>query len=93
MHADYVARSLQNDGRLIERIIRIKKEDLKEHIGLPVIELKDGTKQIYSYYKYATVVQYLIQVKKLDFLELCDLDSSLEDQYNEMLQGSRKNKD
>lgn len=88
-HAEYVARSFQNDGLLREKITLYQNEASKEHIGLPVFELEDGTKQIFSYYKYALVVQYLIEQKDMDFRQICQSESSLEQLYTEMIAWSR----
>lgn len=84
-HAEYIARSFKNDGNLKEKIAFYLIEEKKDHDGIPVFDLPDGTKQIFSYYKYALVVQYLMEVKDLDYLELCDTQLTLEVAYNEML--------
>lgn len=84
-HAEYIAREFKEDGRLQEKIDRYLTEENKKHIGLPVFEYKDGTKQILSYYKYAVVIQYLMEINQLDFAQICELESSLDEIYSEMI--------
>lgn len=88
-HADYIGRGYQHDGQLRSRINRYLIEETKEHNGLPVIELEDGTKQILSYFKYSLVVQYLIEEKKLNFDQVYNLEPSIDDPYQEMLKWSK----
>ena len=89
-HADYVARQYKNDGLLKSRIEKFLEEEKKEHIGLPVFELEDGTKQIFSYYKYSMVVQYLFDVKNMNYHQLCALETPFEELYEEMLAWNKK---
>lgn len=77
---------IKNDGKLKEKIQQLLEEEQKEHIGFPVIELEDGTKQILSYFKYGLIVQYLLEQKKLNFNDICNTESSMEELYTEMLE-------
>ncbi len=84
-HAEYIARAFKNDGKLRGKIDRYLIEESREHSGLPVFASEDGTKQILSYYKYALVIQYLMEIKALDFHEICELEASLDEVYSDML--------
>jgi len=90
-HADYVSRQFQNDGLLKSKIEKYLIEKDKKHVGYPVIDLEDGTKQILSYYKYALVYQYLKEVKNLNFNEICELDASIEQPYSDMMDWHKTN--
>lgn len=85
-YADYIAREFANDGLLKTRISKYLEEEKKEHIGYPVIKLEDGTCQIFWYFKCALVVQYLLEVKNLDFGQICKLETGFEELYGEMLE-------
>ncbi len=89
-HAEYIAREFKNDGELKTKIGKYLIEKNKEQTGIPVFELEDGTKQILSYYKYALVVQYLLEEKELNYKQLCELDVSLEKNYEEMIEWNEK---
>lgn len=89
-HADYISRGYKNDNRLKEKIEFYLLEETKEHPGMPVYDLEDGTKWSFTYLKYALVVQYLMDVKSLDFYQVCDLPGDLNEHYNEMLTWYRK---
>ena len=54
------------------------------------MDLEDGTKQIFSYYKYALVTQYLMEEKGLDFAQICELETDLDELYLEMLKWNEK---
>jgi hypothetical protein len=84
-HAEYIARNYINDGLLKEKIFTLIQELEKEQSGLPVRELENNTLQIQSYVKYALVVQFLLEEKKLSYSELCKSTKTLEESYNEML--------
>lgn len=85
-HADYIARSFKNDGLLKEKIDKYLQEENKEHVGVPVFILEDGTIQNLSYFKYALVIQYLTEVKQLNYDQICEDQSSLDELYAEMLE-------
>lgn len=87
-YADYIGRGNQKDGKLKDRIEKYLLEENKEYIGLPVFDLKDNTKQILSYFKYALVVQYLIEVKQLSFEQIYKLGPSIDEPYLEMIEWS-----
>jgi len=89
-HADYVARQYQNDGKLKERINTFLDEEMKEHVGLPVFKLEDGTEQILSYFKYSLVIQYLMEQEKLSYLDICKDERTLEEVYGTMIEWSKK---
>jgi len=89
-YADYIAREYQQDGKLIAKIEKYLSEESKEHIGFPVFELEDGTKQILSYYKYALVVQYLMEIKHLKFDQIYKLEQDIDQPYSEMIEWSKK---
>jgi len=88
-YAEYIAREFKQDGQLKVRIERFLLEEKKEHVGLPVFEIADGTKQIYAYFKYALVIQYLIEVKGLDFAQICALEEDLDKLYGEMIEWNK----
>lgn len=85
-HAEYTARQFENDGKLVAKIDKFLIEEQNEFVGLPVFDLEDGTKQIFSYYKYALVIQYLKEEKKLSFNQICALEKDLESIYSEMIE-------
>ena len=89
-HAEYIARQFKNDGKLKVKIQKYLTEKNKEHVGIPVFKLEDGTIQSLSYFKYALVVQYLMEEKKLNFDEICKLEIVLDDLYKEMIDWSKK---
>lgn len=89
-YAEYISRAFRNDGALKNKIEKYLIEEQKEPNGLPVFDLEDGTKQILSYYKYALVVQYLIEEKELNFNQICELETDLGTLYAEMLEWSKK---
>lgn len=84
-HADFISRKFKNDDLLIDKITFYLKEEKKEHVGIPVFTLSDGTIQILTYFKYALVVQYLLEEKEMSFQQLCDSERPLDEVYNDML--------
>lgn len=92
-HAEYIVRGFKNDGQLGKKIDRYLFESAKEKKGYPVFEYEDGTKQILPYYKYALIVQYLMDVKDLTFEALCALEADQDVIYEEMLEWKRANSD
>ena len=88
-HAEYIGRGFRNDGKLKEKVTFFLEEERKDRNGIPVFDLKDGTKQILSYYKYALVVQYLFDIKGMDYMKLCDEPRQLDTLYEEMIIWSR----
>lgn len=89
-HADYIARGFKNDGLLKDKIEIYLTENSKEHVGVPVFELEDGTIQNISYFKYALVVQYLMEEKGMNYQAICDLDPSIDQPFAEMINWSKK---
>ncbi|MDA9774378.1 collagenase [Saprospiraceae bacterium] len=84
-HAEYVSREFKNDGLLQNKIENYLSEKDRKHIGIPVFKLEDGTIQNLAYYKYALIVQYLIDVRGLDYKQLCELNSSQDSLFSAML--------
>lgn len=84
-HAEYVSREFMNDGLLKTKIDKYLFESKQEYTGLPVFELEDKTKQIMPYYKYALVIQYLMEEKGLDYDQVCMLETDLDTLYDEMI--------
>lgn len=89
-HAEYVSRQYKNDGKLKEKIQFLLLEQEKEHTGLPVIEYEDGTMQIFSYYKYALVTQYLMEQENLTHFQICKDERTLDEHFNNMMAWSKK---
>lgn len=83
-HSEYISREWKEDGLLKEKVQFFQEEEKIEHAGLPVIDLEDGTKQFYPYYKYGIVTQYLYEVEGLNFEEFIDDERSLDDLYVEL---------
>lgn len=89
-HAEYIARQFRHDGLLLHKIKKYLVEEKKDHVGFPVFEIEDGTKQILSYYKYALIVQYLMEEKDLNFGQICELEKGMDELYQEMIDWSEK---
>lgn len=88
-HAEYTARSFKNDGRLKAKVAIYLSEENKDHSGVPVIILEDNTIQNLSYYKYALIIQYLMEEKNLEFNQICELEMGLDVLYKELIEWSR----
>jgi len=84
-HADYIARGFKNDGKLKDKIEKYLIEENNVRNGLPGIKDEVGTYLIYGYYKYALIVQYLMEIKKMNFNQICELDTNINEIYSEML--------
>lgn len=84
-YAEYVAQDFQNDGLLLSKINRLEVELAKAHLGIPVFDLEDGTKQSLAYFKYALIVQYMQEYKGLSFHQICDDPKSLDQMFAEMI--------
>lgn len=85
-HAEYISREFKNDGKLLDKIEIYETEIAKKNNDSATYILADGTHQMYSYYKYALVVQYLFEVKKLNYKQLLEHQSDLEDIFTEMIE-------
>lgn len=83
-HAEYIAREFKNDGKLKEKLALFLEEEDKKREGLPVLDLDDGTKQIFSYLKYALAVQYLIEEEGLDYIQICADERDLDQIFGEL---------
>jgi len=89
-HADYIARQYKQDGALTDKIDKYLFEAQKEHVGIPVFTLEDGTIQNLAYFKYAIVIQYLMEVKELSFDQICKLDIEFDQLFKEMLNWNKQ---
>lgn len=89
-YAEYISREWKNDGRLKEKIQYLIAEEQKEHNGLPVFLLPDGTIQILSYYKYGLMVQYLVEQENLNFPAIEKEKRTLEQVYADMISWSER---
>jgi len=88
-HADYIAREFKNDGLLLDKIEKLLYEENQEHVGVPVFKIEDGTIQNLAYFKYALLIQYLMEEKQMDFSQICALDSDLDELYADMIEWSQ----
>ncbi|MEM9546779.1 MAG: collagenase [Bacteroidota bacterium] len=84
-HAEYISRAYKNDGLLAEKIDYYLHEKEKEYSGLPVVKLENGTLQVLSYLKYATMIQYMMEVEKFSFQQIIDDNREESDVYTAML--------
>lgn len=89
-HAEYISRQYKNDGKLLEKIKKYNEEKDRKHNGIPVFELEDGTKQSLSYFKYALIVQYLVEEKGMNFYDICEDESTLDESFSEMIKWSNE---
>jgi hypothetical protein len=85
-HADYISKNFKNDGRLKEKIddYLIKSKNGEDLIRFTVD--KNGKKIIHSYYKYSLLVQYLMEIKDMDYFEICELETNSDQVYLEMIE-------
>lgn len=84
-HAEYVSKGWANDGLLKSKIKIYLEEEPKERVGFPVFDLEDGTKQIMWYYKNALMVQYLMDIKKMDYNQVCEYKADYDQLFEEVL--------
>lgn len=87
-HAEYISHQYKGDGRLLEKIehyIRLKDD---QYVGIPVFENQEGRMQNLWYYKNALMVQYLMEVKRLNYDQVCEYQSSHDEVYSEMIKWS-----
>lgn len=89
-HAEYISRQFKGDGKLKEKISACVLEEKKEHIGFPVFELEDGSKQILSYFKYALVIQYLMEKEDMNYQQVCEDKRHFDELYQSMLTWSQQ---
>lgn len=89
-HADYIARKFKNDGMLKDKIDKYLIEENNVHNGLPATKDEIGIYWFYGYYKYALIVQYLMEEKKMNFNQICELDTDINEIYLEMLSWRNK---
>lgn len=84
-HSEYIARRFKKDGLLREKIDLLLLESAKEHVGIPVFELADGTIQNLAYFKYGLTIQYLVEQENLAFHEILEDQRTLQEVYAKML--------
>lgn len=84
-HSEYISRKFKDDGLLKEKIDFLMLEFAKEHVGIPVFELEDGTIQNLAYFKYGLVFQYLTEQENLSFAQVLDDQRTLTEVYAAML--------
>lgn len=89
-HADYIARKFKNDGILKDKIDKYLIEENNIHKGLPATKDEIGIYWFYGYYKYALIVQYLMEEKKMNYNQICELDADINEIYSEMLNWRNK---
>ncbi len=89
-YADYIARGFKNDGKLKDKIEKYLIEENNIHNGLPASKDEVGSYLIYSNYKYALIVQYLMEIKKMNFNQVCELDKNINKIYSGMLEWRNK---
>ncbi|MFA5432820.1 MAG: hypothetical protein WC929_04810 [Bacilli bacterium] len=85
-HSDYIARKFKNDGILKDKIDNYLIEENNIHKGLPASLDEFGIYWFYGNYKYALIVQYLMEEKNMNFNQICELDKDMNDIYSEMLE-------
>lgn len=89
-YAEYISRQFKGDGKLTEKLSKFLIEEEKEHVGVPVFEIEDGTKQSFSYFKYAIIVQYLMEEEGLSYKQICEDDRSLDELFNTVKNWSKE---
>jgi|SRR6056297_2163407 len=87
-HADYIARAFKNDGKLKEKIVKYLIVADRESNGFPPIKDEAGTYLTYSNYKYALVVQYLVEEKEMNVSEICKLETGFDELFSQMIEWS-----
>ncbi len=87
-HAEYISREYKNDGLLKDRVALHLQKVNEDHKGIPVLRLEDGTIQNLPYFKYSLVIQYLMEEKGLSYKQVCALDRSLDELYDEVIEWS-----
>lgn len=89
-HAEYVSRLYKGKNDLKQRIETLKKEEIKENVGFPVFQLEDGTSQLLNYYKYAIIIQYLLEEENLNYQQVCEDKRPLDELYSTVIEWSRE---
>lgn len=84
-HAEYVSKEWANDGKLKSKIQIYIDEEPREHIGVPVFDTEDGTKQNLWYYKNALMFQYLTDIKGMSYDQVCEYDVDYDHLFDEMV--------
>ena len=57
---------------------------------MKIIVDNDGTKQVHSYNKYGLMVQYLMEVKDMDYFKICEFEISRDQVFLEMMEWRNK---
>jgi hypothetical protein len=89
-YADYIARKFKNDGILQDKIDNYLIEENNIHKGLPASIDEFGIYWFYGNYKYALIVQYLMEEKNMKFNQICELNKDMNAIYSEMLEWRNK---
>jgi len=89
-HAEYISREWKNDHSLKQKLERFLEEEKLKHSGLPVITLKDGTRQILPYYKYGLLTQFLMEEEGMNFEEFINDERSIDQIYLDLLAWNQK---
>lgn len=89
-HAEYISRGFKNDGELRRKVSRLLSEKDMPHVGIPVFPLENGTLQNLSYFKYALMFQYLIEVDSLTLEEVFNDLRSEGEVYHAMISWFRE---
>lgn len=84
-HAEFCAREFNGDNTLKEKITQLLDEEIKPHIGIPVIFLEDSTIQNLAYFKFALMWQYCKEQENLKYSQIMADKRSFEEIYNKML--------
>lgn len=89
-HADYIARKFKNDGRLKEKMEKYLIQENNEYSGLPAIKDEVGTYLTLGNYKYALMIQFLMEEKKMNYTEICKLEAGFDELFSQMTEWSKK---
>lgn len=85
-HADYIAKKFKNNGSLKGKIDDYLKKCINGEDWVIIVTNKDGSKQSHSYYKYSLMVQYLMEIKNMNYYELCESNIDKNQIYSEMIE-------
>ncbi|MFK7950943.1 MAG: collagenase [Saprospiraceae bacterium] len=82
-YAEYISRT--NRGDLKTNILRLIEEEQKESKGLPWIVLEDGTGTSKIYFRNWLMMEYMMTIKGMTYLEVAADKTPLDDVKNEMI--------
>ncbi|MBS2212722.1 collagenase [Carboxylicivirga mesophila] len=89
-YAEYISRNYKGDGRLKEKIDDYLVKSKNGQDPVKIIVDNDGTKQVHSYNKYGLMVQYLMEVKDMDYFKICEFEISRDQVFLEMMEWRNK---